>query len=369
MRAARSQSATGLTAAVFLVSAMATACSPSQPATASTTTDASIVRLAPENVTTAVVDEISSGPIVSGQLTPARQASVRAQVGGSIVALAVDRGQMVRAGAEIARISARDLEASRTSALAAVRSAETSLEVAKSEADRTASLVKGGALAARDLEQAQNGVSAAEAQLAASQARVTSVDQLLADTFVRAPFDGIVSARPASIGDVVTPGAELVTIIDPSSMRLEALVPSDQVPAITPGAKVRFTIRGAPGDFIGTIDRINPTADPITRQVSCFVTLPNSGGRLIAGLFAEGRVESVTHRGIVVPIAAVDETGTRPTVTRVTTGKAEIVPVTLGPRQPDTERVELLDGISAGDVLVVGSARNIAAGTPVQVIQ
>jgi len=369
MRAARSQSATGLTAAIFLASAMATACGPSQPATASTTNDAAIVRLAPENVTTAVVDEISSGPIVSGQLTPARQASVRAQVGGSIVALTVDRGQMVRAGAEIARISARDLEASRTSALAAVRSAETSLDVAKSEADRTASLVKGGALAARDLEQAQNGVSAAEAQLAATQARVTSVDQLLADTSVRAPFDGIVSARPASIGDVVTPGAELLTIIDPSSMRLEALVPSDQVPAITPGAKVRFTIRGAPGDFIGTIDRINPTADPITRQVSCFVTLPNSGGRLIAGLFAEGRVESVTHRGIVVPIAAVDETGTRPTVTRVTTGKAEIVPVTLGPRQADTERVELLDGVSAGDVLVVGSARNIAAGTPVQVIQ
>jgi RND family efflux transporter MFP subunit len=191
---------------------------------------------------------------------------------------------------------------------------------------------------------------------------------MLADTSVRAPFDGIVSERPASIGDVVAPGAELLTIIDPSSMRLEALVPADQVPSIRPGSKVRFTIRGAPGDFTGTIDRTNPTADPVTRQVSCFVTLPNSGGRLIAGLFAEGRVESATHQGIVVPIAAVDETGTRPIVTRITGGKAEIVPVTLGPRQVETEQVELVDGVSAGDVLVLGSARNVAPGTPVQVI-
>ncbi|ODS52178.1 MAG: hypothetical protein ABS36_18730 [Acidobacteria bacterium SCN 69-37] len=331
--------------------------------------DAAIVRLAPENVASAVVDQISSGPVISGQLTPAREATVRAQVGGSIVELTVDRGQTVRAGAVVARISARDLEAGRTSAQAAVRSAETALDVARAEADRTAVLVKGGALASRDLEQAKNGVSAAEAQLAAASARVTTVEQALDDTVVRAPFTGVVSARPASIGDVVAPGTELLTIIDPSSMRLEALVPSDQVPALRPGARVHFTIRGAPGEFTGTIDRINPTADPVTRQVSCFVTLPNTGGRLIAGLFAEGRVESVTHRGIVVPLAAVDETGTRPTVTRVRADAAEIVAVTLGERQVQTEQIEITSGIEAGDVLILGSARNVTAGTPVSIVR
>lgn len=339
------------------------------PEPAAGATDASIVRLAPENITTAAMGQITSGPVISGQLTPAREASIRAQVGGSIVELTVDRGQGVRAGAIVARISSRDLESARSSAQVAVRSAETALRLAQSEAERTRSLVTGGALAARDLEQAQNAVSAAEAQVAAARSRLTSVEQQIDDTAVKAPFDGVVSARPASVGDIVTPGAELFTIIDPSSMRLEASVPSNQVPQLRAGATVRFTIRGVPGDFTGRIDRINPTVDPVTRQVSCFVTLPNTGGRLLAGLFAEGRVESVTKQGLVVPLATVDETGTRPVVTRVAADTAEVVPVTLGARQMDTEMVEITDGLRAGDVLIVGSAKNVASGTPIRIVR
>jgi membrane fusion protein (multidrug efflux system) len=362
-------------AAVTLLLALGTAaCSgqaePAAPANGNGNGNGSAeVLLSPENITTATVEQISSGPIVSGQLTPAREASIRAQVGGSIVELTVDRGQNVRAGATVARISSRDLEAARTSAQVAVRSAETALAVARSEAERTRALVTGGALASRDLEQADNAVSAAEAQVAAARARLTTVEQQIDDTSVKAPFAGVVSARPASIGDVVSPGTELFTIIDPSSMRLEALVPSDQVPQLRPGAKVQFTIRGVPGKFTGTIDRINPTADPVTRQVSCFVTLPNTGGQLIAGLFAEGRVESVTRQGVVVPASAIDETGTRPVVTRIRDGQAEIVPVALGARQPQDDRVEIAEGIQAGDTLILGSARNVAPGTPVRIVQ
>lgn len=357
-------------AATLLTSLVASACSgQAEPAAPAAPADAAVVLLAPENVATASIQQITSGPTISGQLTPAREASVRAQVGGSIVALSVDRGQAVRAGAEVARISSRDLESARASAQVGLRSAETALDVSRSEAERTKALVTGGALASRDLEQVQNAVSAAEAQVAAARARLSSVEQQIDDTSVKAPFAGVVSARPASIGDVVAPGAELLTIIDPSSMRLEASVPSDQVSQLRPGAKVQFTIRGIPGDFTGTIDRINPTADPVTRQVSCFVTLPNTGGRLIAGLFAEGRVESVTHEGVVVPVSAVDETGTRPVVTRIREDKAETVPVTLGARQAQTEVVEIAQGLAAGDVVVVGSARNVAQGTPVRIVR
>jgi len=215
-------------AATILAALVTGACS-GQAEPAAPAADASVVLLAPENIATAARGEISSGPVISGQLTPAREATVRAQMGGSLVALTVDRGQAVQGGAEVARISSRDLESSRSSAQAALRSTETALAVARSEAERTKALVTGGALASRDLEQAENGVSAAEAQVAAARARLSSVEQQLDDTSVKAPFTGVVSARPASIGDVVAPGAELLTIIDPSSMRLEALVPSDQV--------------------------------------------------------------------------------------------------------------------------------------------
>jgi RND family efflux transporter MFP subunit len=294
---------------------------------------------------------------------------MRAQVGGSIVTLAVDRGQPVQEGAVVARISSRDLEATMASADAAVRSAETALTVATNEQQRTEVLVKGGALASRDLEQARNAVANADANLAAARARQRSAKQLLDDTTLRAPFSGLVSDRPASVGDVVTSGTAILTIVDPSSLRLEALVPSDQIAQVKPGARVTFTIRGQPGrTFTGRVERLGATADPVTRQVPIFVTLPNTGGAVIAGLFAEGRVEAATRKGIVVPLSAVDETGPVPTVTRIRDGKAERVSVELGLRQGELERVEIIKGLNAGDVVITGSAKGIAPGTAVTVV-
>lgn len=328
-----------------------------------------VVQLAPENVATAVIADLTSGPFVSGQLTPSREATVRAQTGGSLVSLTVDRGRAVSAGQIIGRIAARDLDDARASAQAAVKAAENALTVARSEAARTEALVKGGALAARDLEQAKNMVAGAEAQLAAAKAREKSSAQALDDTNVRAPISGIVSDRPANAGDIVSPGTPLVTIIDPSSMRLEAAVSSDQVALVKPGAKVQFRVRGLSSDvFTGTIDRLSPSADPVTRQVTIFVTLPNIGGKLIAGLFAEGRVDAETRRGVIVPLGAVDESGPTALVTRIRDGKAERVQVTLGLRQSEAELVEVLSGIAEGDVVILGAARTLAPGTPVKVV-
>ncbi|NQW04524.1 MAG: efflux RND transporter periplasmic adaptor subunit [Acidobacteria bacterium] len=360
-----------LSAALVVTVLTAAACS---SGAADSTADAAaatpvVVQLAPENVATAIVADITSGPFVTGQLTPVREATVRAQVGGPLVSLTVDRGQSVRQGATIGRISARDLDASLASAEVAVTSATNALAVATSEAARTESLVKGGALAVRDLEQARNMVAGAEAQLASTQSREASVRQQLDDTIVRAPISGIVSERPANAGDIVSPGTALVTIVDPTSMRLEAAVTSDQVSLVQPGATVRFRIRNLSNDVVtGTIERLSPVADPITRQITIFVTLPNTSGRLIGGLFAEGRVESETRHGVIVPMSVVDETGPTATVTRIRNGKAERVTVELGIRQADAEVIEITSGIAEGDILIRGAAKTLSPGTPVRVV-
>jgi len=347
----------------------AAACGGAKESSAATPAASAVVQLAPENVVTAAAGEISSGPTISGQLTPARKATVRAQASGTLMSLTVDRGQAVKAEAEIAKISSRDLEIAFESAGAAVKSAETALAVTTSELTRTENLVKGGALAARDLEQAKNAHANAEAGLAAAKARQRAVWQQIDDTSVKAPFSGIVSERPASVGDNVSPGTEILTIVDPSSMRLEAAVPSDDIQQVRPGAKVHFSIRGAAGDFTGTVDRISPSADPITRQIVIFVSVPNAGGKLIAGLFAEGRVETAVRKGIVIPLSAVDETGAAPAVTRIRADKAERVSVELGVRRTDTETVEVTKGVAAGDVLITGSAKGVPGGTAVKVIK
>jgi RND family efflux transporter MFP subunit len=326
------------------------------------------VRIDTNSVTRVTIEQIRTGPLISGQLSAARKASVRAEVGGAVVRTAFEIGQRVQAGAVLARIEARDLNDAATSEKVAVQSATAALGLAESEAHRTERLVKAGALAERDLEIAQNAVATARSQLAAARGRLASAQAQLADTVVRAPISGIVSEKAANTGDIVAPGTPLYTIVDPSSMRLEASVPSDQIAELRPGLPVEFTVRGHPGrTFSGHVERISPTVDPATRQVPIFVSVPNIDGNLIAGLYANGRVQTDIHSGLIVPGAAIEMTGQSPAVIRIRNGKAERVPVTLGVRDEDTERVEVVSGVSEGDVLLLGAARAITPGTPVTI--
>lgn len=325
------------------------------------------VQIGSENVVPVSRGTVVVGPIISGELKAEKEATVRAEVGGSMVEVAVLEAQAVRRGALLGRIETRTLEDAKQSASSALRSAENQLNVARREAERTEKLVNAGALAARDLDVVQSNVTAAEAQVADAKARLASADRALGDTVIRAPFQGIVSRRSVNTGDVVSSGTELFTIIDPSSMRLEASVPSDDLRALRVGAMVEFTVRGYDTPFRGRIERIAPQADATTRQVPIYVSIPNVGGRLVAGLFAEGRVVSQSANGIVVPTNAVNMTdASMPWVLRVTNGKTERVNVTLGLRDPRTELVNVASGLNEGDVLLRGASQGITPGTPVK---
>src|SRR5690606_25015277 len=135
--------------------------------------------------------------------------------------------------------------------------------------------------------------------------------QVLADATVVAPISGIVADRPVNAGDVVSLGTPLYTIVDPGSMELEASVPSESLSAVRVGAPVSFSVRGYPDQtFAGTIERISPTAEPVTRQVSIWVSVDNRGGRLVGGLYAQGRVTERAGEGLVLPLSVItDEDG------------------------------------------------------------
>ena len=97
------------------------------------------------------------------------------------------------------------------------------------------------------------------------------------------------------------------------------------------------------------------------------MTIPNTAGRLVAGLFAEGRVAQEARRALVVPLTAVNTSDAKaPWVLRIAGGKAERVPVTLGLRDEQTERVEITADVAEGDRLLVGPAQAITPGTPLQ---
>jgi membrane fusion protein, multidrug efflux system len=326
------------------------------------------VVVGPEAVQVVTVEELRTGPALSGNLKAEREAQVRAQAGGTVVSVSADKGQAVRAGQTLARIDDLALRDQLTSTQSGVRSAQSALELASRNYERSRTLAAAGAIADRDLELARNQLSQAQAALADARARSSSAREMLGNTTVTAPISGIVSERPVSAGDVVQPGAALFTVVDTGSMQLEASVPAAQLGQVRRGAPVRFTVSAYPGRvFTGTVQRINPAADAATGQVPVIVTIPNSEGTLVSGLFAEGRVEAEVRQGVMIPANAVDERGVQPTVLRLKGGKAERVPVQLGVRDPETDRVEVVSGVAAGDTLLVGGALGTTPGTQVRV--
>ena len=353
--------------ALLLIFAMISR-SKSDNASAAETTKLESITVGPENIAIATSGSIMAGPTISGTLEPEREAVLRAQVQGSVLQTYADQGQAVSAGTVLARIDATGIQDAYNSARAGVVAARNSADIASKDLARNEKLLAAGAVAERDIEQSRRASIAAQAALEDANSRLATAEKQYRSTTVTSPFPGVVSERPVSPGDIVQPGTALFTVVDPSSMRLEASVPAEQLSLIRVGLPVVFTVSGYPGrDFVGHIVRVNPTADPTTRQVRIYVSIPNAGRALVGGLFATGRMSSATKTGLVVPAGAVDQRGTSPSVVRVKGGKAEKVQIQIGLTDKTSETIEVLSGVQAGDTLLLGAAQGITPGTPVKV--
>lgn len=322
-----------------------------------------------ENILIAETGRLQSGPTISGTLEAERQATLRAEVGGSVVEVRVEQGQPVTAGALLVRLDPSAIQDAYEAARTALQTAQESAELAQRNADRAAALSQAGAIAERDLETARWNATNAASQLAGARNSFAQAAKQLAKTEIRAPFSGQISERPVSDGDVVQAGDRLVTVVDPTNLKLEASVPADAVERLKVGTQADFTLSGVDGrSFNGQVYRINPAVDPATRQVRITVRVPNAGRALLVGLFAQGRLALESHQGIAVPNTAVDERGPVPLVYRIRSDRVEKVPVRLGVRDEVAERVEIVSGVSPGDTLMMGSAQGISEGARVRVI-
>ena len=356
-----------LTASAMLSLALVTACK-NGDASADTSAANNAVLVGPENIVVVKAEVVRTGPTLSGAIEAERAATLRAEISAAVMQTFAEPGQRVPAGAVLARLDDTAIRDQALSARAAVTTAQNTYDIAKRELERAEALLKAGAIAERDAERARNGALAAETQLANAQAIFASAQKQQNRTRIVAPFAGVISARQANAGDLVSPGSALFTIVDPSTMRLEASVPAEALAMVRVGLPVDFSVSGyATRRFTGYITRVNPTADPTTRQVRIIATIPNSGAALVGGLFAEGRVASETRTVPVVPISAVDERGVRPSVMRIKSGKVERVEIELGLRDNQTEMVEARSGLTPGDTVLLGTARGLTAGTPVKV--
>ncbi|MFE8604954.1 efflux RND transporter periplasmic adaptor subunit [Archangium violaceum] len=351
---------------VLLGLAMLSGCDRGSPQAQQPQEKAPVV-LGPDDVVRVESRTLESGPVLSGTLQARRAATMRAEVQGAVLEMLVEQGQKVKKGQLLARIEDTSLQDQLIAARSAVRVARSGLRVARSEEERNRKLADAGVITRRELARVELARFQAQAQLSEAEARLALALQQVGRTRIRAPFAGVVSERLASAGDIVQPGTALYTVIDPTSLRLEASVPAAQLSVLEPGVGVDFNVAGyGERSFEGRIEQVNPAVDPGTGQVRLYVTLPNTEQVLLTGLSAEGRVAALRREVPAVPVSAVDVRAEPPTVLRVKDGRVERVQVKLGMTDELERLVELRSGVQSGDVLLRITSGDVAEGTPVE---
>jgi RND family efflux transporter MFP subunit len=307
--------------------------------------------LAAEDLHTVGAGLVTTGPVISGTLAPERRADLRSEISAVVLQVTKNNGDPVRAGELLVRLDDSTLRDALGSAEESLRTARQSVEQAERMVARQKSLRDQGMTSMQALEDAELRLTNAQSELAAAQARAVSARQQLKRTEVRAPFDGIVGERRASPGDTAAIGKELLKVWDPRSTRFEGLVSADRMQELKVGTAVSFRINGFPNiDFAGRIQRVDALANTTTRQVEVIVAFKDpAAAPRVAGLFAEGRVESGGARAILVPEAMVQREGDAARVWRVQGARLEKVAVTLGERDERRGEYPVLTGLAEGD--------------------
>jgi RND family efflux transporter MFP subunit len=355
---------------------LAAACSDraeSHPATDSAAGAAASVVLGPQDIATARLADIGGAVVLSGPLEPRDRVIVRAQVAGTIRNLRVDAGSRVSRGQSLATIEALGVRSQAAGAQAQVAAARANLAVAKQRLDAAETLRKAGAMSEIDYRTAVAGYEAAEAQLAAARAQAAASNETASFTNVVAPISGIVSARRVEGGESVKSGDELLTVVDARMLELAGQIGVADAARVRVGQPVIFTIDAMPGEELrGRVARMDPTADPGTRQVGVYVELPNPSGRIIGGQFARGRISIGASTAVVIPQRAVQSTGgganaASGVVFVIENGRIARRVVTLGARDEATGMVAVLSGVNAGDRVIATITTDIREGMAVTV--
>ena len=323
--------------------------------------------IAPEDLHVVRNSALSSGPSITGSIQPERRADLRAEVQAIVLQVLRENGDKVRKGDLLVRLDDTAIRDGLASAEAANRAATLAFDQATRQFERMKTLRASGMASAQALDDAEGRRNATQSEVEAAKARVVLARQQLARTEVRAPFDGIVTDRKVSAGDTAQVGKELVKVIDPDSMRFEAMVSADHVGEVKPGQPVHFRVNGyGEQEFAGRVRRVSPSANPTTRQVELLVDLVGDKQPKLAGLYAEGRLETSTRNTITLPATAVVRDGEKASAFRVQGEKLQKVGIDVGERDARTGEYVVKAGLAEGDKVIRHPSALLKDGQPIQ---
>jgi RND family efflux transporter MFP subunit len=322
------------------------------------------VRKTPVTVAQAVQERVDAIETTVGRLEATEAPALAAETSGRVVRLFVDGGSVVKQGQVLAELDGEPQRLAVASARASVERLEALLANQQRTVKRYQEL-RSKAVSESMLEEAIAQQSAREAELNDARARLAEAQYRLDRTRIKSPVDAIVERRLISVGDFVSPGTPVVTIVGRDRMRVVLPFPESLSGQLKPGLAVMLDQPAHPGKVVpGTITEVRPMVGTNNRAVETLVDLP-AGTDWPAGSSVTARLVLASREGVVVPAGSVVRRPAGDVVYVLEGDKAVEHKVTIGIRT--SERAEVLSGVETGATVVLSGAGFLTAGALVAV--
>lgn len=331
----------------------------------------SALQLNPIEVGTAAPAMLRQGVRVTGTVSPLATTQLSARVNAPVAQVLVRSGDAVAAGDQLVIMETDDLTTQLEQQRAAARSTEANLALARNQLARDRSLGERGLTPESSIDSQRAQVAALEANLDAQQLAVRSAERALADAVVVAPVAGRIASRSVEVGQYVSTGTPLMTLVDLSSMEVAANVPLRAIDQIQPGQTAFVQVDGISGErFVGSVDRVNPVAANGTRTAAVYVRVPNPQERLRGGMFASVEiVVAEKAQGLAVPVDAVREDNQGQFVLTLNNGELVRTAVDTGELWNGGELIEVTAGLAPGTQYISAPLPELKAGDQVRLME
>lgn len=306
--------------------------------------------------------------VLPGTLQGFVQAPVAARASGYVKRWTRDIGAQVQKGDLLAEIETPEIDQQLTQARAARDQTAASLGLASSTADRWEGLRQQNVVSQQDLDERRSTAQQAKANLAAAEANVQRLQQLIAFKRVTAPFAGVITRRNVDVGDLIdNSGKPLFMLSQTDPLRVYVNVPQSYAQLVKVGQQVVVTQSEMRGQkFTGSVARTAASIDAASRTMQVEVALPNKEGALLPGAYVQVQLPLLASQALRVPNNALlfRAAGTQMAVIDAQ-GRVKLRTITLG-RNYGTD-AEVLDGIAAGDRFVLNPPDAMADGDQVAI--
>jgi len=341
---------------------------PAAPAAAS----AAVLEFLPADLATAEARELRQTMALTGSLRALQQAAVKARVAGQVRDVMVREGETVAAGQVLVNMDVAEYQARVDQARGALDAARGQLDIAATTRDNNQALLARGFISKNAYTTAASQYEIARANADSARGALDAAQKSLADTVIRSPIAGQVSARTVEPGEKVSPDNRLFDIVDLRQLELAAPVPAAEILRVALGQTVEVSVEGMPGAVPGTVVRINPATQSGSRSIMVYIRVDNPQGLLRAGMFAEAQLTlAAKAEALTLPQSALQGLAGEPYVYAVEDGRLTQKAVTLGLRGRDANgpAVEITGGLAPGARVVRNNLGNLPLGAPVRVLQ